>query len=1179
MITTSVFEVEIKSSVSGTMQLFYDIGNGFNEEDSIRTSVLAGSKQIYRFIMPKRNVKVLRLDPIDREGQVSISHARIVVPGYWIIKQKVIHNFPPDTFKAQNHIKSSAIDGEILHINILEGANDPILTIASDNSSTSLGRKQKIWRVALIYTQFLLLFAAGFYILFLIMGLLNTAFFRIFGLSAAAALLAAVLNFVSATSFLFEVELESSTQGIINIGCVDSTRGFLALGKDHKRVDVLTSWTKRTYQFVLPPCELKTFRFDPIDPIGQPDSESRVIFSGARIVKPGILVLQKKLIYKFVPEEFKATKDIKSLSFDGENVIVDTVKGGTDPILEADLLSPLQLEMSSGEKIWRVGLLYLQFLILFTLCFYVIGILAKHFSALLKKIELTAQIAVQRLLTGKPFIPLLLLIIFCAIFFYPYLFEGKTVVSFHVLKGNQFFLQEKWLKETSIEPCFPCYDVLTIFYPWKEEVRKSIKEGYIPLWSSYNEGGTPLLANTLVGYFYPLNFLLGIFSTPVAITIMSVLNVLILSCGIYFLLNVFGAKPIWSLLGAIAASQTAYIAHLFPMIPELGAVVWVPWIIAFMHLAIQRWSIKWLLCSIVATSMSIFSGHVHYSYAAVLLILIYTGMMVFCGLSEVKSSLFKRLLRWGGFIILYFVGVGVLTSPQLIPSWELTQHSIRGKVNLDSLRATAFKTEQIIQLFSRKILGSFDSVDKWGGYPDSNSAPPFIPLCVSGLVLSAFLTNFYKRKYIPLTIVAIFYLGVAFGNKLIFEIAKIIPLFDHFQGPTRIGLYFTFIFVCFAVIFLSAAEEKSDGNQVSKFLKTFPYLLTLLVFVGLLMLLCWKYWPDVPILHVVKEGIRVTVFLSLYQILYLFIKKQYFANLCIIIFLLIASVESITANYTLNSKVIRPESGNVRLQPDLEALGKGGGVQGRLIKVSSSTSYDSLYAPPNLNSLHNVSYLHARSPYVMREIAVFLERAQKADNESVLSREVTYGVETFKPEELESPSLRLGGIRYLYSDMELPQKYKLLADLGRAKIYELPDTLPLVYLLPWSINVESSHSEILKQAQQLKDRCTLDITKIPNGYEAEVKADLNSVVVLGETFYPGWRVWIDQEEKDVFKIGGGFIGAKLPQGSHKVRFEFRPQKFYATLYISGSFWLALIVYFIVVVSLHFKKTKYLRVNK
>ena len=52
---------------SGTAQLFFDIGHGFVEADSVRATVIGGYlPNVYRFPLPASVSGVLRIDPVDR---------------------------------------------------------------------------------------------------------------------------------------------------------------------------------------------------------------------------------------------------------------------------------------------------------------------------------------------------------------------------------------------------------------------------------------------------------------------------------------------------------------------------------------------------------------------------------------------------------------------------------------------------------------------------------------------------------------------------------------------------------------------------------------------------------------------------------------------------------------------------------------------------------------------------------------------------------------------------------------------------------------------------------------------------------------------------------------------------------------------------------------------------------
>src|SRR5712691_4102648 len=74
------FEIELRSSQAGTAQLFYDIGRGMNDADSVRTPVRAGeSVTTLEFALPAGEYHALRFDPVEYGNcRVAIRNPRIV---------------------------------------------------------------------------------------------------------------------------------------------------------------------------------------------------------------------------------------------------------------------------------------------------------------------------------------------------------------------------------------------------------------------------------------------------------------------------------------------------------------------------------------------------------------------------------------------------------------------------------------------------------------------------------------------------------------------------------------------------------------------------------------------------------------------------------------------------------------------------------------------------------------------------------------------------------------------------------------------------------------------------------------------------------------------------------------------------------------------------------------------
>jgi len=119
------FEIALQSSVNAQAQLFYDIGYGFREQDSVVVAIAKNDSWItYRFNLPEADYRSLRFDPLNIEGIVNLSKATIIDGNGRIIKEFPVSGFTPNRQIAS--LKISNNEGEMVTI---ANANDPMLLI------------------------------------------------------------------------------------------------------------------------------------------------------------------------------------------------------------------------------------------------------------------------------------------------------------------------------------------------------------------------------------------------------------------------------------------------------------------------------------------------------------------------------------------------------------------------------------------------------------------------------------------------------------------------------------------------------------------------------------------------------------------------------------------------------------------------------------------------------------------------------------------------------------------------------------------------------------------------------------------------------------------------------------------------------------------------------------------
>jgi len=168
---------------------------------------------------------------------------------------------------------------------------------------------------------------------------------------------------------------------------------------------------------------------------------------------------------------------------------------------------------------------------------------------------------------------------------------------------------------------------------------------------------------------------------------------------------------------------------------------------------------------------------------------------------------------------------------------------------------------------------------------------------------------------------------------------------------------------------------------------------------------------------------------------------------------------------------------------------------------------------------------------------------------------------------------RMLNVKYLIFEQANPMpSLRLLENSEKTFVYEFTDVLPRAYFVdsvatavPLEIlNLVKNNGFDPKQVSYLTD-LTLDIDKPGNNasvtvtkyldekIELDVLATGNNLLFLGDTYYPnGWRAYVDGNETPIYKLNHGFRGVIVPEGKHKIVFEYRPTSFVVSKYLALS---------------------------
>lgn len=236
-------------------------------------------------------------------------------------------------------------------------------------------------------------------------------------------------------------------------------------------------------------------------------------------------------------------------------------------------------------------------------------------------------------------------------------------------------------------------DTFLYFYPYWQAAAEALRDGRIPLWNASLFMGSPFVANSQVGFFYPLNWpVWWLLPTPYAVSASLLLHLAVAGVGAFlagrWLLNLGkGAAWVTAVLFALGGYVTAQVEH----VNQLQGIAWLPWYLVVIgwcarshraKMAIVAWA---TVAFSFLFAMQLLAGHTQTTFISGLTILLWL-MAEFSSQFLLRNTAYalRFTLHWqhlrrsvpvalllGGLLAL------LLTAVQLWPTLELAQQSSR----------------------------------------------------------------------------------------------------------------------------------------------------------------------------------------------------------------------------------------------------------------------------------------------------------------------------------------------------------------------------------------------------------------------------------------------------------------------------------------------------------------------
>jgi hypothetical protein len=716
-------------------------------------------------------------------------------------------------------------------------------------------------------------------------------------------------------------------------------------------------------------------------------------------------------------------------------------------------------------------------------------------------------------------------------------------------------------------------DLSGYFIPPKYLWVTLIKTFNIPLWNPYNYAGIPLLATPQPGVFYPPHILYLFFPFNIAWNWLIILHFVFAGVAVLFFLRYMKASIEASFVGGIVFMFSGYLLSVHNLLTHLFAVVWFPLILMFFIKCLDEKRLKYAVYASLCIAMQFFAGAPEIVMMTLLvMVVIFVLYPHFFENSDV--NFFYRLKTFLIILLIFFLVCAI----QFIPFYELSLNSIRkGGLAYGEAVTWSFAWKDFIQFFIPNPYGYFQNNQK---YWTNQGWLKTVYLGIMPFLLSAFyFISKDKKKILFLLLILISFVFALGGNTPIYKILHYIPPFNSVRYPVKFLFVFFFVIAVISGLGYDSLKEgiKNNNLYVKKLIFNIFYL-------GFLFALAWGFvalfrndvysffdrnnikpdaYNDIDFnIHNIK---RFLLFSFLFCTTLLLLLRMKYKKVIMFSIICLISADLFLSNYGYYStttwkyfieknefvdRIQNIETGRYIITPDTEREFKVFPEDKEALKSHYAALYG-LYTISGMEVMRISSYeAFTKILYETKS----LEEAKRYIDVSGISYLITANdIEDKDFKHLESVNVGKKSV-HLFKYLKPPGRFlmfkeavyvndaKTATEKLTDKAVDLRSTLVLIGIDETQKNIEKSLETSIGKATLV----SYNANKVVIEYEAKTDAFL----YLSDTYYPGWRAYVDGKATKIYQANLAFRAVKIPMGSHRVEFRYIPFSFYIGLMLT-----------------------------
>jgi hypothetical protein len=722
--------------------------------------------------------------------------------------------------------------------------------------------------------------------------------------------------------------------------------------------------------------------------------------------------------------------------------------------------------------------------------------------------------------------------------------------------------------------------LLGFFAPEKHGLAEHLRSGFLPTWLDNQYGGEPLLANLQHGVLYPGNLPFWLLETSTALEVVAALHVALAGLFMWAYCR-FALRTGWAgaaLAGLAFGFGSVTLQHII-LLNQLQVIAWMPLVLLFGHLALDQGRLRWVVLCGVTAGFQLLAGHPEeWVYTLVALATYGLAWTLAATPRHWPRRAWAAALRLGGAL----AALGLLFAFQLLPTLVLQRQGWRTAPGFDE------QYELPARLAFNALLPDF-------GTTLFGENVGFIGLVALGLAGLGIWAGPARLLWMRLWALALPLFGIvmALGNQnaLYRLIASNIDLVAEFRVPARYLLLAYFPLAAAAALGTEVLLRRDPGGLRARVLQGLGGLAV----VGLVLGFAWvvgghsdwvasrRWWLAAAAVGVLAWV--VAWFRSVPRVL------------VALVLLGVTTVELQQARPAAEYHQLVPAVAYDVPGPVMERLGR---ERGRYVTIAwdrptNAAERRSVAAPAGYNARMRRYYreswprrLAARPAW---EYAINAETISGRDGGLLPLRtyqefftaavnpegRLTAGVTTQAPSKWGWPALDLLGVRWFVTNGLPPAEIKVMEAHGfqivqreaffllwerpappLARMYHDVDVvadpaarvarLEADYPLGERALVEEPVAGLARPARPAQVKVERrDQTRV----EVSVQTGADGLLVLGDPWYPQWRVEVDGRPAELLRVDHAFRGVRVPAGSHRVVFTYQDRALQTGLAVSS----------------------------